>query len=90
MPNVYFLMFMEKWLVRDCRRSRGPGKPRLPLPSDMVTHAEKWFNRVHPGKPVSPLGHGQNARTTGGAGILPAAFLQRGSAVFLASQDVCA
>jgi len=28
---------------------------------------------VHPGSPVSPLGHGQHARTTGGAGMLPAA-----------------
>jgi hypothetical protein len=31
---------------------------------------------AQPGNPVIPLGLGQNARTTGGAGILPAAILQ--------------
>jgi hypothetical protein len=41
---------------------------------------------VHP-HPVSPFGHGQNARTTGGAGILPAASPQRGTAVFLSVGD---
>jgi hypothetical protein len=45
------------------------------------------FIRVLPGKPVSPIGLGQNARTTGGAGILPAAILQPGSADFLPAQD---
>jgi hypothetical protein len=34
------------------------------------------------------MGLGQNARTTGGAGILPAAILQEGSTIFLAGQDV--
>jgi hypothetical protein len=42
---------------------------------------------VQPGKPVSPFGLGQNARTTGGAGILPAAILQPGLTVFLPAQD---
>jgi hypothetical protein len=37
---------------------------------------------------MSLFGHGQNARTTGGAGILPAASLLLGSFVFLADQDV--
>jgi hypothetical protein len=33
-------------------------------------------------------GGGQNARATGGPGILPAAILQPGSAVFITDQDV--
>jgi hypothetical protein len=44
--------------------------------------------RVQPGKPVSPIGHGQNARTTGGAGILPAAILQQVALDFRPTQDV--
>jgi hypothetical protein len=39
---------------------------------------------------MNPIGLGQNARTTGGAGILPAAILQPGSVVFLPAQDIWA
>ena len=57
--------------------------------SDILTRAGKMrFIRGHPGNPVSPIGHGQNARTTGGAGILPAANLTPGSTDFLPGQDV--
>jgi hypothetical protein len=37
---------------------------------------------------VNLFGLGQNARTTGGAGILPAAILREASFVFLTAQDV--
>jgi hypothetical protein len=57
--------------------------------SDILTRAGKMrFIRVLPGSPVIPIGLGQNARTTGGAGILPAAILQRCSADSLPAQGV--
>ena len=57
--------------------------------SDILTRVGTMrFICVHPGNPMIPFGHGQNARTTGGAGILPAANLQRRSAVFITDQDV--
>jgi hypothetical protein len=34
------------------------------------------FSAAYPGSPVNGIDLGQNARTTGGAGILPAAYLQ--------------
>jgi hypothetical protein len=43
---------------------------------------------VQPGNPVNPTGSGQNARATGGAGILPAANLELRSCIFLSVQDV--
>jgi hypothetical protein len=57
--------------------------------SGILTRVGKMrFILVPPGNQVSPFGLGQNARTTGGAGILPAASLPPSSAVFLPAQDV--
>jgi hypothetical protein len=42
---------------------------------------------VHPGDPLIPIGLGQYARTTGGAGILPAAILQRVSVVLITDHE---
>jgi hypothetical protein len=57
--------------------------------SDILSYAESLrFISAPPGKPVNAIGHGQNARTTGGAGILPAASLLRNASGLLSAQRV--
>ena len=84
---------IRPWLLihvpfsRTARRDGPCQSTRFRQAQNILTRAgTRWLIGVEPGKPVRPFGLGQNARTTGGAGILPAASLQRRPSAFLPAQ----